>query len=105
MLNNKSIFEKDDQIKIERLEANKYKLKNETSTPKYFVLPFLYDQAWKPNDNLIKFKDGLMFLSVLPNDESIISYIDYERIMLKTVSIISLLLLFIFLITRKKKVN
>ena len=105
LLNNKSIFEKDDQIKIERLEANKYKLKNETSTPKYFVLPFLYDQAWKPNDNLIKFKDGLMFLSVLPNDESIISYIDYERIMLKTVSIISLLLLFIFLITRKKKVN
>ena len=38
-----------------------------SSKSKHFVLPFLYDQAWRSNDNLIKFKDGLMFLNVLPN--------------------------------------
>ena len=48
----------------------------------------LYDQAWRSNDNLIKFKDGLMFLNVLPTRVNI-TYRDNERIILKTINNLS----------------
>ena len=62
------------------------------------VLPFLYDSSWKTKKKRIEnIKDSIMYLELEPNSKIEVYYQDNVRIFLKLLSIITFVLLTIFL--------
>ena len=103
LINQKDLFIKSDKINFNRINLNKYKIKNISNEKTRFVVPFLYDESWRSSDGEIEnIKDTLMFVEIEPNSEIVIFYRDHIRIVLKIFSIISFLFLIFFLIKIKK---
>ena len=82
---------------------NKYEIKNMANIQQKIVLPFLYDSSWKTKKKRIEnIKDSIMYLELEPNSKIEVYYQDNVRIFLKLLSIITFVLLTIFLFRIKK---
>ena len=86
-----------------RISLNKYEIKNMANIQQKIVLPFLYDSSWKTKKKRIEnIKDSIMYLELEPNSKIEVYYQDNVRIFLKLLSIITFVLLTIFLFRIKK---
>jgi hypothetical protein len=103
LLKQPSLFESSEEIQIKRISLNKYEIKNMANIQQKIVLPFLYDSSWKTKKKRIEnIKDSIMYLELEPNSKIEVYYQDNVRIFLKLLSIITFVLLTIFLFRIKK---
>ena len=97
------MLESSEEIQIKRISLNKYEIKNMANIQQKIVLPFLYDSSWKTKKKRIEnIKDSIMYLELEPNSKIEVYYQDNVRIFLKLLSIITFVLLTIFLFRIKK---
>ena len=103
LLKHPSLFESSEEIQIKRISLNKYEIKNMANIQQKIVLPFLYDSSWKTKKKRIEnIKDSIMYLELEPNSKIEVYYQDNVRIFLKLLSIITFVLMTIFLFRIKK---
>ena len=103
IINKKNFLTSKSNIKINRISINKYEIFNKTDKAQKIILPFLYDEGWKSQNNKIKnIEKALMYIELAPNTKNVIFYRDYVRIFLKILSFLSLVFLILFLIKKRK---
>ena len=97
-------FKKTQNLKITRVGLNKYKILNNSSETKNYILPFLYDTGWKSEFGVINnIEKSLMFLEIKPNSTVHIYYEDNLRSALRLVSIFCFFILISTVINYKIK--
>ncbi|WP_099339992.1 hypothetical protein [Candidatus Fonsibacter ubiquis] len=91
--------------KHEILRINNAKFKIYNLQDKLIVLPFVYDENWKPKNNILNVSNFVM-LYKNTNSNELIYYWDNLRFVLKLISIITIsILIFFILIYKKNKIK
>ena len=104
LLNSDLGLKKTQNLKITRVGLNKYKILNNSSETKNYILPFLYDTGWKSEFGVINnIEKSLMFLEIKPNSTVHIYYEDNLRFALRLVSIFCFFILISTVINYKIK--
>ena len=104
LLNSDLGLKKTQNLKITRVGLNKYKILNNSSETKNYILPFLYDTGWKSEFGVINnIEKSLMFLEIKPNSTVHIYYEDNLRSALRLVSIFCFFILISTVINYKIK--
>lgn len=104
ILNNRSSFEKNQKIQINRKKINNYLVTNNNEFTAYFILPFLYDDNWRSKNKIYNIKKTLMIIKLNPGEKTFIAYKDTTRIILKILTLFILFSLLIFILKNKKNI-
>ena len=86
------------QYKILRLSNAKFQIYNRED--KLIVLPFVYDPNWKPNKNIFNVGNFVMLYKNTSSND-FIYYWDNVRFSLKLTSIVTILILILFILNKK----
>ena len=89
-------------INIERIGLNNYKVSNNSINKLSVILPFLYEKSWNSkNAEILNIDKSIMFINLNPTESSEIFYQNDERLILKVISIMTFIFLIIFIIRNK----
>ena len=99
------LYSYQDNIEISRIGLNEYIIKNDTSKNTNIVSPFIFNKNWNYHNNSSNLGKYLQTIEVNANQSVIIKYFDFNRFILKLISIITFTTLFIILIKIKIKDN
>ena len=101
---NKKIFKKIDYINFTKTGVNEYFIENLSKNTAFLVVPFLYDDYWTvSNNNILNFDKRLMVVKV--DNKLTLSYKNNLRFFLKSLSILTILVLLCTIIYYKNKIR
>ena len=90
-------------IKIQKLDENKYEIINYNNFSVKFILPFSFSNNWKTNNNikLNHFQKNLSYIQIDSNSKINLIYSNKFRFYFKIISVLSVISLIIYLLVPK----
>lgn len=102
------VFKKDfllfnKNIKIQKLDENKYEIINYNNFSVKFILPFSFNYNWKTNNNIKinNFQKNLSYIQIDSNSKINLIYSNKFRFYFKIISVLSIISLIIYLLAPK----